>query len=76
MSKVKDQERDEQKVLTPEKRAEIIAWYKDQIELAELRERLAELQSLTVLHEAKRIQAAGMIAEMTTQPKNTKEDEN
>lgn len=48
-------------------REEVIAWYKDQIELAELRATLAELQSKAVQEEAKRIQAAMIIAQLTQQ---------
>lgn len=46
-------------------REEVIAWYKSQIELASLRAELAELQSKAVQEEAKRIQAAMIIAQLT-----------
>ena len=45
-------------------RDEIIAWFKDQIEVAELRARLSELQSKAAQEDAKRIQATILIAQM------------
>ena len=50
--------------MTDEQKAQVIAWYDEQIALAEKRELLARLQSETIMHEAKRIQAVMMIAQM------------
>lgn len=54
-------------------RDEVIAWYKSQIELAQLRATLAEYQSKAVQEEARRLQALAVIAQLT--PTAT-EDEN
>lgn len=53
---------------------EVIAWYKEQIELAKLRHELAELQSKAVQEEAKRLQAMVIIAQFKT-PLNSNEDD-
>jgi len=53
---------------------EVIAWYKEQIELAKLRHELAELQSKAVQEEAKRLQAMAIIAQFKT-PLNSNEDD-
>lgn len=53
---------------------EVIAWYKEHIELAELRHKLAELQSKAVQEEAKRLQAMAIIAQFKT-PLNSNEDD-
>ena len=45
-------------------REEVIAWYQSQIELAELRARLAELQATAVKAEAERAQAAMFLAQI------------
>ncbi len=49
-------------------RDEVIAWYKDQIQLAKLRHELAELQSKAVQEEVKRLQATMIIAQLTQEP--------
>lgn len=46
----------------PLSKEEIIAWYKDQIEIASLRADLAEQQARAVRHESERLQHAVMIA--------------
>jgi hypothetical protein len=46
-------------------RDEVIAWYKSQIELAQLRATLAEYQSKAVQEEARRLQALVIIANLT-----------
>jgi len=45
-------------------REEVIAWYSEQIELAQLRRDLAVLQSEATEAEAKRLQAAMMIGQI------------
>ena len=50
---------EEKKELT---REEVVAWYKDQIEVATLRADLAEQQSRAVRFESERLQHAVMIA--------------
>jgi hypothetical protein len=50
---------EEKKELT---REEVVAWYKDQIEVATLRADLAEQQSRAVRFESERLQHAIMIA--------------
>jgi hypothetical protein len=45
-------------------REDVLAWYDDQIELAEKRATLAKLQAEAVQYEAQRVQAAIMIAQM------------
>lgn len=52
-------EEEQKQQLTKE---EVIAWYKDQIELATLRANLAEQQSRAVRFESERLQHAIMIA--------------
>ena len=54
---------DEEKKL-PSKE-EVLAWYKEQIELATLRADLAEQQARAVKHESERLQHAAMIANIT-----------
>lgn len=54
---------EEKKELT---REEILAWYKDQIEIASLRADLAEQQARAVRHESERLQHAVMIANIKT----------
>lgn len=54
-------------------RDEVIAWYKSQIELAQLRATLAEYQSKAVQEEARRLQALAVIAQLAP---TTTEDEN
>lgn len=44
---------------------EVVAWYKEQIELATLRADLAEQQARAVKHESERLQHAAMIANIT-----------
>ncbi len=54
---------DEEKKL-PSKE-EVLAWYKEQIELATLRADLAEQQARAVKYESERLQHAAMIANIT-----------
>jgi hypothetical protein len=54
---------EEEKKMTKE---EIVAWYKDAIEMAKLRADLAEQQSRAVQYESARLQHAMMIAQITT----------
>lgn len=56
---------EEQKAPT---REQMIQWYKDEIELAELRSTLSRLQRDATVNEAERIQAIAAIAQMTQQP--------
>ena len=63
-------------------REEVVAWYKDQIELATLRANLAEQQSRAVRFESERLQHAIMIAnikaakdEIESEEQATKEEE-
>ena len=56
-------------------REEIIAWYKDQIEIASLRADLAEQQARAVRHESERLQHAVMIANIKTASQNITEEE-
>ena len=53
-------------------RDEVIAWYKQQIELASLRTELAELQARAMKAEAERVQATMILAQMTADPPNAK----
>lgn len=46
-------------------REEVIAWYKQQIELAGYRTELAELQARAMKAEAERVQATMILAQMT-----------
>lgn len=55
-------------------RADIIKWYKDQIELAALRNELTVLQSETVQAEVLRLQALGVLAQMKQGPSQNKND--
>ena len=50
---------------TPLSRDEVVAWYKEQIEVATLRADLAEQQARAVRHESERLQHAAMIANIT-----------
>ena len=50
---------------TPLSRDEVVAWYKEQIEVATLRADLAEQQARAVKHESERLQHAAMIANIT-----------
>jgi len=50
---------------TPLSKDEVIAWYKEQIEVATLRADLAEQQARAVKHESERLQHAAMIANIT-----------
>lgn len=47
-------------------REEVVAWYKDQIELATLRANLAEQQERAVRYESQRLQHMIMIANIKT----------
>jgi ABC-type protease/lipase transport system fused ATPase/permease subunit len=49
-------------------RDQMVRWYKDEIELATLRSELAKQQRDATVYEAERIQAIGMIAQMTQAP--------
>jgi hypothetical protein len=49
----------------PLSKDEVIAWYKEQIEVATLRADLAEQQARAVKHESERLQHAAMIANIT-----------
>jgi chorismate mutase len=55
----------EEKVKEPS-REEVVAWYKDQIELSTLRADLAEQQARAVRFESERLQHAVMIANIKT----------
>lgn len=59
----------------PKSREEIVAWYKDQIELASLRTELAELHSRAVKAEAERIQASMFIAQVQAATEEAKKDD-
>jgi hypothetical protein len=48
---------------------QIVAWYKEEIELAELRAILSKHQRDAAVYEAERINAIGAIAQMTQEPK-------
>ncbi|NBP67448.1 MAG: hypothetical protein EBR30_03655 [Cytophagia bacterium] len=56
-------------------RDEVIAWYKSQIELAQLRATLAEYQSKAVQEEARRLQALAVIAQLTPATEDENSDE-
>jgi hypothetical protein len=56
-------------------RDQMIKWYKDEIELATLRSDLAKLQRDATVYEAERIQAIGMIAQMTQLPDEESDEE-
>lgn len=51
-------------------------WYREQIELAQLRAELSKAQADAVSHEARRIQAMALIAQMSAQPSEEQPDEN
>jgi len=59
----------------PLTKEEIVAWYKDQIEVATLRADLAEQQARAVRHESERLQHAVMIANIKTASQNITEEE-
>lgn len=44
---------------------DVVAWYREQIQLATLRADLAEQQARAVKHESERLQHAAMIANIT-----------
>lgn len=56
-------------------REEVIAWYKDQIELATLRADLAEQQNRAAKADAERIQATMFMAQVQVQGKEGEEEE-
>jgi chorismate mutase len=56
-------------------REEVVAWYKDQIELATLRADLAEQQERAVRYESQRLQHVIMIANIKTASNNIMDDE-
>lgn len=56
-------------------REEVINWYKEQIEVAELRAKLAELQSKAAQEDARRIQATILIAQMQAPPSEQPEED-
>lgn len=63
---------------TPEKevtREEVVAWYKDQIELATLRADLAEQQNRAAKADAERMQATMFMAQAQAAGKAPKEDD-
>lgn len=51
-------------------REQIIKWYNDEIELAKLRAELALHQRNATVSEAERLQAIGVIAQMTQEPES------
>jgi hypothetical protein len=59
---------------TPPSREQVVAWYEDQIEMSNLRERLARSQRKVVEHEVKRYHALSIMAQMKEGPEenNTK----
>lgn len=60
----------EEKEQHPKSREEIMAWYKEQIEMASLQTELAELHSRSVKAEAERLEALLFIQQVkTNQPK-------
>ncbi len=56
-------------------REELIEWYNDQIEIAELRHKLTVLQSETVQAEAMRLEALAVMAKYQQSPQEEKESE-
>lgn len=56
-------------------REDVIAWYKDQIELATLRADLAEQQNRAAKADAERIQATMFMAQVQVQGKEGEEEE-
>jgi hypothetical protein len=58
----------------PPTREQVVAWYEDQIEMSNLRERLARSQRKVVEHEVKRYHALSIMAQMKEGPEesNTK----
>jgi hypothetical protein len=56
-------------------RDEVIAWYKQQIELAGYRTELAELQARAMKAEAERAQATMILAQLTAGPSDPAEKE-
>lgn len=60
----------EQKSKEAPDRAEVIKWYKEQIELAKYRFELAELLSKTAQEDAKRVQALAIMAQIQSTKNN------
>ncbi len=56
-------------------REELIEWYNDQIEIAELRHKLTVLQSETVQAEAMRLEALAVMAKYQQSPQEEKDSE-
>tara|TARA_B100000497_G_scaffold125930_1_gene163477 strand:+ start:1076 stop:1318 length:243 start_codon:yes stop_codon:yes gene_type:complete len=56
-------------------REELIEWYNDQIEIAELRHKLTVLQSETVQAEAMRLEALAVMAKYQQAPQEEKDSE-
>jgi hypothetical protein len=56
-------------------RDEVVAWYKQQIELAGYRTELAELQARAMKAEAERAQATMILAQLTAGPSDPAEKE-
>lgn len=56
-------------------REEVVAWYKEQIELATLRADLAEQQARATGYESQRLQHMVMIANIKTASENIAEEE-
>jgi len=66
------------KTETPEKevtRDEVVAWYKDQIELATLRADLAEQQARAAKSDAERLQATMFMAQVQNQQNAPEQEE-
>lgn len=53
---------------------ELVAWYKEQIELATLRADLAEQHARAVKHESERLQHSAMIANITASIEEMKKE--
>jgi hypothetical protein len=62
----------EKKSLT---REQMVQWYKDEIELAELRAQLSKLQRDAMVSEAERMQAIAVIAQITRPPEGNENKE-
>jgi len=56
-------------------REDVVAWYKDQLELATLRADLAEQQARATGYESQRLQHMVMIANIKTASENIAEEE-
>lgn len=63
---------EEKEKLTKE---EVVAWYKEQIEIATLRADLSEQQARAVQYESARLQHMVMIAQITEAKENILDDE-